>query len=435
MTMSSLTRREVLALGVTLGAGTLVPSRLRGMQGEAAKAAFDWTLHQPEDVGMSRAGLDGIRAAIQKHIDANEWTGAVTAVARHNKLVWYEAQGVRDVATGAPMRKDDIFYMASSTKMVTATAVLMMMDAGRLSLDDKVRRFIPTFKDPKVAVAPPGAKQASDVKIVPANREITIRDLLTHTSGLSSLGDGLAPGPASLVNTITRGKDDTLADYVPRLGAAVLDFQPGTKWRYSASDGFDVLLRLVEITSGAPADVFLRERIFEPLDMHDTHFNVPAEKKDRILTLYAREKGEWRPQTPLAGYGPSKYIWGAGGLLSTVHDFMQFEAMLLNKGTLNGRRLLKPETVALMSRNHVGTLFAEWIPIVTAGHGFGLGVAIVEDPKASHRGVGAFGWGGAYGTESWANPALGIAAAMFVQQPVRPAKTDFERAVREAVVA
>jgi CubicO group peptidase (beta-lactamase class C family) len=437
--MALLTRRDVLKLGAVLTVGACAPRVLRGVSREAR---FDWTLHSPDEVGMSPSGLEGIRAAIQTNIDNKVIPGAVTAIARHNKLVWYEAQGVRDVETGAPMAKDDLFRMMSGTKPVTAVAVLLMMDEGKLSLDDKVSRFIPTFKDPKVAEAPAGAKDASQVKLVPANREITIKDLLTHTSGLSSAGDDLGPGPGSLVNKIERKPDDTLADYIPRLGSAALDFQPGTKWRYSPVEGFDVLLRIVEITSGKQADEFMRERIFEPLDMGDTYFNVPPEKKARVVNVYGRQGGNWKVEKPLLwevlGEDPVKYFCGCGGLFSTVHDYMQFEAMLLNRGTLNGRKLLKPETVALMSRNHVGTLFAEWIPGLTDGHGFGLGVRIVEDEaKGSGRGIGAFGWGGAYGTETWADPELDVAAAMFIQvEPGPPdVKTDFQQALRKAIVA
>jgi CubicO group peptidase (beta-lactamase class C family) len=288
----------------------------------------------------------------------------------------------------------------------------------------------------KVAVAPSGAKDAAEVQLVPANRDVTIKDLLTHTSGLSSSGEGLSPhGPASLVNKIERKPDDTLADYIPRLGSAALDFQPGSKWRYSPLDGFDVLLRIVEVASGMPADAFLRERLFEPLNMRDTYFNVPPEKQERILNLYARKDGAWTVQPALFGPGPNRYICGAGGLFSTVHDFMQFEAMLLNKGSLNGHRILKDETVALMSRNHVGSMFSEWIPPITAGFGFGLSVSVLEDPaKGFGRGVGAFGWGGAYGTESWADPELDVAAALFIQQPVSTVKQDFQQALRKSIV-
>lgn len=429
--IDSITRREALGLGLALGVAGCAPKatkELERMTIAGPSATFDWKLHAPEEVGMSRAGLENVRAAIQKYVDKNEITGAVGAIARHNKLVWHEAVGVRDVTTREPMRKDDLFRMMSSTKVVTAVAVLQMMDEGKLELDDKVNRFIPTFKDAKVAVPGANPKDASQVKLVPANRDITIKDLLTHTSGLASSGE------ASVVNKIERRPDDTLADYIPRLGSAALDFQPGSKFRYSPLEGFDVLLRIVEIASGMPADAFLRERLFEPLNMRDSYFHVPPEKQGRILTLYARKEGAWSVQPTILPFGP-RYICGAGGLFSTVHDFMQFEAMLLNKGTLNGRRILKDETVALMASNHVGSMFAEWFPAMTAGHGFGLSVRIVEDPaKGSGRSVGAFGWGGAYGTESWADPALDVAAALFIQQPVTPVQHDFQRALRDAVV-
>ncbi|MGQ0637014.1 MAG: serine hydrolase domain-containing protein [Planctomycetaceae bacterium] len=428
--MNSISRRRFLKTGAALALGACAPPLLRAQD---HKDHFDWTLHKPEEVGMSQAGLEGIRAAIQKNVDNKVIAGAVTAVARHNKLVWYEAQGLRDVSSNVAQRKDDIFRMASSTKTVTAVAVLVMMDEGKISLDDPVSRFIPEFNGQKVAVA----KDASGVDLVVANREITIRDLLTHTSGLGSSGDSPAPAAGSRANTIVRQPNDTLGDFIPRLGSAALAFQPGTKWRYSPLDGFDTLLRIVEITSGQTGDVFLKERIFEPLEMRDTAFNLTDKNQDRLTGLYSSQNGQFKVEKHLLGEGPYKYFSGAGGLFSTAHDFMQFEAMLLNQGTLNGRRILKAETVQLMVRNHVGNLFAEWIPAVTAGHGFGLGVRIVEDrASGGGRGVGAFGWGGAYGTESWVDPESDVAAVLFIQMRPGPAnvRPDFQQALRNAIV-
>jgi CubicO group peptidase (beta-lactamase class C family) len=396
--------------------------------------AFDWTIVPPEEVGMSVAGLEKIRAAIQESIDNKSIPGAVTALARHNKLVWYEAQGLSDVEAGTPMPKDGIFRMMSSTKVITAVAVLMMLDEGKLSVDDPVSRFLPTFKDQKVAVPKPEASNLLNVELVPAARDITIKDLLTHTSGLGSGGAG------ANANKFERKPDDTLADFIPQLGAAALDFEPGSKFAYSPIDGFDVLLRIVEMTSGQPADKFLEERLFRPLDMNDTYFNVPEDKQERIVALYGKTfwTQTWKVEEPLLGNGPSTYLYGCGGLFSTVHDYMQFELMLLNHGSLNGRRILKSETVDLMARNHVGSLFAEWIPIVTAGNGFGLGVRVVEDEeRGGGRSEGAFGWGGAYGTETWADPKLDVAAAFFihVSSPPHNVRSAFEEAIRGAVVA
>jgi CubicO group peptidase (beta-lactamase class C family) len=291
--------------------------------------------------------------------------------------------------------------------------------------------LIPEFKGQRVAVAEKGAKDANRVRLIPAEREITIKDLLTHTSGLSSGGDG------ALVNKTERNPEDTLADVVPRLGTAALDFQPGTKFRYSPVDGFDTLLRIVEITSGNTAEEFLQENLFKPLGMKDTSFNVPNEKKNRLVSIHSRQKDGFRAEMHMFGDGPWKYYSGAGGLFSTAHDYMQLEVMLLNKGTLNGKRILNPETVELMAQNHVGKLFAEWFPLLTAGNGFGLGVRVVEDKtRGDGREVGAFGWGGAYGTESWADPELGVAAVMFIQmQSNQPNVTsEFQKALRKAIV-
>lgn len=397
---------------------------------------------------MSEVGLQGIRAAVQKHIDNHNLPGAVTVVARHNKLVWYEAQGVRDPETMAPLRKDDLFRMMSSTKPVTAVAVLMQLEAGKLALDDKVSRFIPTFANPRVAVPPAGweraqadpgarAQMLAKVQLVPAERELTVKDLLTHTNGL---GTG---GPGTMLANIPWRPDGVLADHATRVGGAPLDFQPGSRFSYSPLDAFDVLLRLVEISSGVPADVFVRERVLQPLDMRDTHFSVPAAKMRRVVKLHERKNGKWVPAPALFGNGPTQYFSGAGGLISCAHDYMQFEEMLLNHGELNGRRLLKPETVTLMASNHVGDLYKNAVPgfpALTAGRGFGLGVAVTVQPEIAKtgRGRGAFGWNGAYGTDSWADPELDIAAAFFVQQPSLPATMvaggDFQQAIRAAIV-
>ena len=430
-----LNRRTALALG---GGFALV-----GAAGAAQAQAktFNWTLARPESVGMSTAGLAEIDRAMAALIAKKDLTGAVTAVARRGKLVHYKAHGVSDIETGAPMPRDAIFRMMSSTKPTIGVAVLMMMEAGKLSIDDKVGRFIPEFRDTKVAVGPAGFERAlrdpaaraaiaAQVKIEPARRDITIKDLMTHTSGLSSGGAG------ALVSTVRRRPDDTLATYIPRLGAVPLDFQPGSQWRYSASDGIDVLARIVEITSGQPMDVFAAERIFQPLDMRDTYFNVPASKRSRILTLYGNEDGEWRPRRAAFGYQPIPYFSGAGGLMSTAHDYIQFEQMLLGKGQLNGKRLLKPETVTLMSTNHVGDLYGG-TGGTTKGTGFGLTVRVLQDPQAakSGRSAGAFGWAGAYGTTSWTDPKEELTAAIMVQQPGTTALSDFEFAIRKAIVA
>lgn len=200
----------------------------------------------------------------------------------------------------------------------------------------------------------------------------------------------------------------------------------------------DTLLYLVELVSGVPADRFLRDRIFEPLEMRSTWFNVPAAEQSRLVNIYAAKNRSFEQRPWLFGKGPFTYFSGAGGLTSCAQDLLNFELMLLGHGSFNGRRLLSRETVALMSRNHVGPLFADWIPSMTGGSGFGLGVSVVEDEtRAYGRGQGAFGWGGAYGTESWADPKLDVAGVMMIQMdPAPPApRMDLMRALRASIVA
>jgi len=262
--------------------------------------------------------------------------------------------------------------------------------------------------------------------------------LLTHTSGITSVQGDPAQSAAALLSDVELTPDDTLATWAPKVGSAPLEFQPGSKFAYSGTDAWDVLLRIVEIVSGQTADVFMRARLFQPLDMRDTYFNVPPAKQERIVDIFNRVDGEWKKQEHLFGPGPYRRLSGGGGLFSTVHDFINFELMLLHRGHFNGHRILQPETVDLMTTNQVGTLFAEWIPPITAGQGFGLGVRIVEDPaNARGRSVGAFGWGGAYGTETWAEPERDLVAAMFLQMnpPSWTPSTEFQLAVQRAIVA
>lgn len=425
--------------GFLAGGGALLLSGCAsGRLLDGGATGFDWgPIPEPETVGVSRAGIEGVRTTVRKFVDDHEMHGAVGAIIRNNKVVWHEAIGSRDPLTGDAMRTDDIFRIMSASKPITAVAVLVMMDQGRLTLDDKVSRFLPTFVNPQVAVAPAGATQASQVRLEPADREITIRDLLTHTSGLTSVGDTIAPGVGALVNRIERTADDTLETYVPKLGGAALDFQPGTRWAYSATDGMDTLLRIVEITSGQRADIFLQERLFQPLGMRDTFFNVPAEKRHRLVDIWGYEDGAWTRKPHLFGEGPWRYFSGGGGLFSTLSDRLTIDLMLQNQGAFNGRRILSAEAVSEMTRNQVGDLFAQWIPPMTRDYGFGLGVRVATGPEnINGRSVGGFGWGGAYGTDSWAEPERQLVAGLFTQmQPLSfMAGAQFERAVHQALI-
>ena len=360
---------------------------------------------KPENVGMSSDRLKRIDEAMARHIEAGTITGAVTAVARRGQVVHFQAHGVFDVRTRQPMSTDAIFRMASSSKPVTGVAVMMLVEEGLIRLSDPVSRFIPEFKDMKVAIPKAGQAASSgprapnsqppEVDLVPAQREITIKDLLTHTSGLQSGGLGTQAHP------VERQPEDTLATFIPKLAAAPLDFQPGTQWRYSAGAGIDTLGRIIEIVSGMPLDRFMRQRIFEPLGMRDTYFNVPDREKRRQVPLYRKNGADWQVAAPMALLGSPIYFSGAAGLNSTAGDYLRFEQMLLNGGELNGTRLLSPRTVELMSMNHVGDMY-HGMRGNDEGVGFGLTVYVTLDETRAPmwRSKGAFGWSGAFGTIS-----------------------------------
>jgi len=404
---------------------------------------------RPEDVGLSSERLDRIHDAVQRHIDAGSISGAVTLVARHGKIAHLEAHGLMDIESKRAMPKDGVFRLASMSKPITAVAVMMMVEEGKVRLSDPVSRFIPEFKSMKVAVAKPnarggGAAPASpggpggrggpppEVDLVSATREITIRDLLTHGSGLMSNGLGNATAGAAA----TRGPDDTLATYIPKLGAVALDFQPGTLWRYSGLAGFDVLSRVVEIASGKPYDQFLRERLFDPLGMKDTGFALTPAIQPRLVTLYRRGQNGLERVPNQSGLSSATYFSGAGGLVSTAEDYAQFATMLVNGGELNGRRYLSPRTIELMASNHTGEMAGGQMGMSPKGIGFGLGVQVVEDPVAADRRVskGAWGWAGAYGTNVHIEPAADMVQIILMQTSTPALQRDFENAVAQAIV-
>jgi CubicO group peptidase (beta-lactamase class C family) len=385
---------------------------------------------KPEDVGLSTERLQRVHETIQRHIDTKEISGAVTLVARNGRVVHFEAHGLMDLESKKPMAKDAIFRLASMTKPITAVAVLMLVEQGRIRMNDLVSRFIPTFKNTKVATAGGGGMGGPrEIAMVPANREITIHDCLTHTSGLDSGGPG-GPETARLAPWTTT---NTLATRIPLLGLVPLDFQPGTQWAYSGNGGPDVLARIVEIVTGLPYDEYLRTRLFEPLAMKDSYLNVPDEKLARIPTLYnraglQRQANQWTAKTP--------YISASSGLLSTAEDYLHFSQMLLNGGTFNGKRILGPQSVKLMASNQVGDLYSGKLGRPAHGMGFGFLVEIVHDPKAAGRAVsdGSFGWDGAYGTECWTDPKEQMVWMLLIQERVVQVQRDFEAAVSQAIV-
>ena len=391
----------------------------------------------PEDVGMSTERLKEIDDLVQEYIDDGRIQGTVIGVTRRNKVVYLEARGVIDDTTQRPMRKDVMFHMASSTKPVLGVAAMMMIEEGLISPEDPVEKYIPEFKGIQVAVARESAgkdivkskdksrnksetQKVPDHQLVDANRSLTIHDLLTHTAGLYTGGIG------TMVSKLERpGESDTLASWIPRVAAGPLDFQPGSRWAYSGTVGLDVVARIVEIASGTPFNEFVQTRIFDPLDMRDTHWNVPEDKLDR-MPVFSNDKEPWIKS--------ADYFSGSIGLVSTARDYMHFEQMLVNEGTLFGHRLLKPESVAMMSTNQVGNLFNE-TEKGGSGRGFGYTVGITVDPEETKDGrtAGAFGWMGAAGTVSWTAPEEELTVVYMVQGPTDlPWK--IAELVREAIV-
>ncbi len=406
------------------------------------------TMAKPEDVGLSSERLMRVHDAVQRHIDAGSLSGAVTLVARHGKIAHLEAHGLLDVESKKAMPKDGVFRLASMSKPITAVAVMMMVEEGKVRLNDPVSRFIPEFKSMKVAVAKPNARGGGaapagpggpgrgglppDVDLVSSTREITIRDLLTHGSGLLSGGLGNATAGQAAV----RGPNDTLATYIPKLGAVALDFQPGTLWRYSGLAGFDILSRVVEIASGKSFDQFLRERLFDPLGMKDTGFALTPTIQPRLVTLYRRGQNGLERVPDQSGLSSSTYFSGAGGLVSTAEDYAQFGTMLVNGGELNGKRYLSPRTIELMTANHTGDMAGGQMGMSPKGIGFGLGVQVVEDPVAADRRVskGAWGWAGAYGTNVHIEPAADMVQIILMQTSTPALQRDFENAVAQGIV-
>ena len=384
----------------------------------------------PAEVGMSAERLKDIDDLVKEYIDAGRIQGAVVGVTRRNQVVYLEAHGVLDDTTERPMTTDAMFHMASSTKPVLGVAAMMMIEEGLISPDDPVEKYIPEFKGIQVAVAKEPAdksitkskskeefkkQEVPDHRLVDVSRPLTIHDLLTHTAGLHTGGIG------SAVSNLDRpGPSDTLASWIPKVAAGPLDFQPGTRWAYSGTVGLDVVARIIEIVSGTPFNEFVQTRIFDPLDMKDTHWNVPKAKLDRMPAM-SNDKGPWIKSPD--------YFSGSIGLVSTARDYMHFEQMLVNKGTLFGHRLLKPESVAMMSSNQVGNLFNE-TEKGGSGRGFGYTVAITVDPEHAKDGrtAGAFGWMGAAGTVSWTAPEEELTVVYMVQGP-----TDLPWKIAEAV--
>ena len=401
----------------------------------AAPLHADAPMTRPGSVGLSGERLERVNELVQRHIDAGSFSGAVTLVARDGQIAHLEAHGLMDVEAGRPMVEDGIFGIMSMTKPVIGAAILMMMDEGKVRLQDPVSRFIPEWEDMVVGVPQPapagpfsngGGQAEPRYYTVPAERAVTVRDLLTHSSGVVS---GQISNFAN--RSVAAGPEDTLADYIPRLGDVPIEFQPGTRWAYSAAAGFDVLSRVVEVASGMEIEEFLRQRLFDPLEMNDTTYDPPV-GNPRLVKLYGRGADGLQPRE-YPGFMNGVYRSGGGGLFSTASDYAQFALMLANKGEFNGHRILSHRAVELM-----GSVFLpDTVPGRRAGESYGLSVRVVNDPAArnTYLSEGSFGWSGAFGTHFWVDPKENLIAIAMTQTSNREFLSDFENMVMQSVVS
>jgi CubicO group peptidase (beta-lactamase class C family) len=393
-------------------------------------AQADLPLAKAEAVGMSSKRLERINGFIKDYIDTNQIAGAVTLVARKGKVVHFEAQGWRYKEENQPMEKDAIFSLASMTKPIVSTALMMLWEDGRFMLDDPISKWLPSYAKKEVLDPLTGRR-------APAATPVTVRHILTHSSGLSL---SPAPGPTPLTDAVDSeplltasvrlqpgfdpqppapgsagpARPKTLLEAVERAAGSPLAFQPGERWQYGSSTDFVAIL--VEKMSGLTIDEFVRTKIFQPLGMRDTFYNVPREKVNRVAAVYRPDqdgkiallrKPEYRE--------PTTYFPGVAGLNGTAADYFKFSQMLLNGGEYNGQRLLGRMTVNMMITNQIGE--GKPVYIRGDGYGFGLGFGVLTNPakSADALSIGTFTWGGANGTLFWIDPQEDLIGILMIQ--------------------
>ena len=373
----------------------------------------------PEEAGLSKERLDRIGRTMQQHIAAGRVAGAIGLIARRGKIGYFETYGMMDKEAGKPMRKDAIFRIYSMTKAVTGVATMILYEENKFSLNDPVSKYLPELGAMKVAVDKKDQETGKRTYfVVPAEREMTIRDLLRHTSGLNYQGPRDEKGDLMYPRLGVNRADITIEEAVKRMGKAPLVHHPGTVWDYSLS--IDVLGRLIEVTSGKPLDQFFEERIFKPLGMVDTGFHVPESKWDRLTALYTPNEDRTikrHPGPPQESYKkPAVLLLGGAGLVSTAMDYARFIQMLLDGGELDGARILSRKSVELMSCDHLGDLPRTGI-LLPQGYGFGLTFAVNLGPgKTGNIGsTGEYNWGGAAGTRFWIDPKEEMIGIFLVQ--------------------
>jgi CubicO group peptidase (beta-lactamase class C family) len=385
---------------------------------------------KPEEVGLSSTQLKRLEEVTQKHIDEGLVPGAVMLVARRGKIAWMSVLGKRDIAAGDAMKYDSIFRIYSMTKPMVSVAVMQLVEEGKLQVSDPVSKYLPEIGKMKV-----GVEKTVDGKPVlqlsDPDRPMTVQDLLRHTSGLVYGSRGTTLVNQAYIDAKIGDRADTNAEFVKKLSAMPLKFQPGARWEYGVS--VDVQGRLVEVIDGKTLGEALSARVFKPLGMVDSGFQVPADKVARAAQPGPRPNGE--PMTPrFAVNDGAKYESGGGGMVSTMEDYLRFTTMLANKGELSGKRLLGKQTVSFMTADHVGDR-----PGRPPGLGFGLGfeVRTTTGEAALPGSVGEYGWAGNAGTLFWIDPKEQLIAIYMVQvsDPDRVAlRNQFRTMVQSAII-
>jgi len=372
-------------------------------------------MSSPESVGMDSARLDRVTQAMQGYVDEGLLAGVVTMAARDNKIVHFESVGYRDLETQAPMSNDTLFRIYSMSKPITGVALMILYEEGKFRLADPVEKYLPELKDLQVYAS---TDDSGNIITEPQNHKMTIRELMSHTGGLSYGLFAESPVDTKYAEAGLLGTGDTLEEFTTKLGQIPLKHQPGTTWEYSVS--VDVQGYLVEKLSGQSFGSFLEERIFDPLGMTDTDFHVPEEKLSRFAQVYGYddegklEAGEGFPDANFLV--DPVFESGGGGLVSTAMDYMRFSQMVLNGGELDGVRILAPLTVDLMHRDQTPKNM-EGSVLGARGTSFGLDFAVVEDPvEAESYSTGEFYWGGAAGTWFWIDPVENLVFVGMIQQ-------------------
>ena len=373
--------------------------------------------NKAEAVGMSSERLNALSHTFHQYVKQGQLPGTVTLIARKGQVVYHEAIGMQDIENEIAMGTDAMFRIASQTKAIVSTAVMMLQERGQLLISDPISKYIPEFKNSTVAVK----NEDDSYDVVPANREITIRDLLTHTAGIG-YGYGVAADKweeADLQGWYFAHRDEAVLETIKRIAVLPHDAQPGTQFVYGYNT--DILGALVNVVSGQSLAEFLSEHILDPLGMNDTYFYLPKNKAKRLATVYnmvdqklerAPKEGTMQSQGHYIK-GPRKNYSGGAGLVSTAMDYAKFLQMMLNGGTYNNHRILSRKSVELMTVDHLGGIDYSW----QNGMGFGLGYSISKDLglRGELGSVGEFGWGGAYHSSYWVDPKEELVVVYFTQ--------------------